>query len=758
MAIFMGVNRDQFDRRGMLQRVLPFAVPAVLAFVLAAVQARGDAAWLLVVAGSLTVCIIAASVVLPWERLPSWAFVGPPLAYCAVIVLLRETMGGATSGLSPLLLLPIFWVALHGSSGHLITVLIGCGFALVAPIVLLGLPRYPPSEWIRMLVWAIIAPVIGMTVQKLVRQAGQATVAAGERRFQSLVQNAADVIIVLDEAGALTFMSPSGRRALDCGEDTLDSRELLRRLHPNDRRGVVTQLASAARQMPDAPVQIEGRIRHHDGRWRHFEMIATNLLDDPDVGGLVLNVRDISERATLEHRLRQLAFHDPLTGLANRFLFADRVSHAIERGQRTASGVALLFCDLDDFKTVNDSLGHEAGDQLLLAVASRLSACIRPGDTVARLGGDEFALLLENVGDANEAAEVAGRLLADLRAPLVIHGRDVLVAASVGIAMAGEDQRVADLLRDADTAMYAAKERGKGRWELYDPGMHAQALRRLELTAELDRAVERREFYLEYQPIVALSTGRVVGVEALVRWRHPEQGVISPAEFIPLAEETGLIVPLGQWVLDEACRQGRAWQRRFADELSVGVNLSPRQLQDPDLVRRVAEALEHSGLPAANLLLELTESVLMSEPDAAMDILAQLKGLGVRLAIDDFGTGYSSLGYLHRLPVDVIKVDKTFVSDLGQGASRSTLARGILQLTRNLQVTTVAEGIESDAQLSALRSLGCDLGQGYYFSRPVAPPDMTRLLEAGDDREAVPTTAFVPPSCLPVATGRRAAG
>jgi len=574
--------------------------------------------------------------------------------------------------------------------------------------------------------WLILGPILGGTVQHLVRQT-----VAGERRFRSLVQNAADSILVLGAARAVDFASPAAAVALGQDRTGLD---LLRRVHREDRRAAMLQLRETLGSDAGQPARMQVRLRHHDGRWHHLEVVATNLFADPDVEGLVFNARDITERAVLEQRLRQLAFHDPLTGLANRALFADRVGHAVAQARRTNTRIAVLYCDLDDFKTINDSLGHEAGDELLVTVARRLRGCLRAGDTPARLGGDEFAVLLENLKGAEEAVDVASRVLAELHRPMAIQDRNLTVSASIGIVVPpqGKATSAGELQRDADAAMYAAKRRGKSRWELYDPGMHANALQRLELTAELDRALTQDELRLVYQPVVDLDDGRVVGVEALVRWQHPQRGHVLPVEFIPFAEDTGQIVPLGRWVLREACRQAREWHDAGNSMLSMSVNLSARQLQDPQLVEFLERTLAETGLRPERLVLELTETALMAEPDAGFQVIRRLKRLGVRLAIDDFGTGYSSLAYLHRLPVDVIKVDRSFIADLGLGSDRATLARGILELVRSLEVSTVAEGVETTQQLDALRNVRCELGQGYMFSRPVAPDAITELLALAD--------------------------
>jgi diguanylate cyclase (GGDEF)-like protein/PAS domain S-box-containing protein len=558
-----------------------------------------------------------------------------------------------------------------------------------------------------------------------------------EARFSSLVQNSSDVVMVVEADSTIRYVSPSVERVLGYDLANLEGSKLTGLIHSDDRANLLQFIAGAGRD-DDRPALTEFRILHRDDFWLNVETLRTNLLHDENVRGIVLNTRDISERKAFEEQLQHQAFHDSVTNLANRALFRDRVKHALERQSRDVQPISVLFMDLDDFNNINDSLGHAAGDQLLREVGERLRNSLRTADTAARLGGDEFAVLLEDGGDGVEAADVAQRVLNSLDGPFHLENKEVFIRASIGIATARPEsehgpETAEELLRNADVAMYMAKEAGKGRYQIFEPAMHDTALRRLELKADLQRAIDNHEFVLHYQPVIELRSGEISGVEALVRWNHPRRGMVPPLEFISLAEETGLIIAIGRWVLEEACEQAVQLQERFPmrEPLHMAVNLSARQLQRPEIVQDVASVLQKTGLDARHLILEITESVMMADVSLSLQRLSELKDLGVNLAVDDFGTGYSSLNYIQQFPVDILKVDKSFIDAFNTADTRkSALTATIIKLAEDLDLLPVAEGIERADQLERLLDLHCDLGQGFYFARPLPLDGIDELLTA----------------------------
>ena len=551
------------------------------------------------------------------------------------------------------------------------------------------------------------------------------------RRAEALLENASDAVIAVRPGGDIVYASPSVRAVLGYDPAWLNSDRLTDITHPDYLASVTEWVMGVYTSPPGRVSRIESRTRRGDGTWIDVEVLGTSRLDEPSLNAAVLSVRDISERKALESELTAQAFQDSLTGMPNRALFQDRLDHALARNQRDGGRITLLLIDLDDFKLVNDSLGHTAGDQLIATAAQRLHRQVRPADTLARLGGDEFAVLVEDVTDL-EAEDLAARLLAALRQPLRLGTRDVTCTASVGVATlkAGDDPDSGELLRNADLAMYAAKAAGRDRFAIFDPTMYTDILREADERAEVERALANKEFLVYYQPIVDLPSSKLIGLEALVRWEHPTRGLLGPNSFIPLAEATGLIVPLGRWVLDEACRQLATWMAGFpsARALRMSVNLSARQFQHEGLVEEVRTIIETTGVDPAQIVLEITESLLMQDTDATVQTLQRLKDLGLRLAIDDFGTGYSSLSYLKRFPVDILKIDRSFVDGITTQPEDATLAEAVVQLGRALRLQTVAEGIETQEQWSTLQDLGCDLGQGYLFARPTDADEISTIL------------------------------
>jgi len=557
-----------------------------------------------------------------------------------------------------------------------------------------------------------------------------------EERYRALVHSATDAIVTADSDGRIVSWNAAAERIFGHPADEVVGRPLSvlvpEPLRADHERGLRRFLSTGEARLMGRTVELEGLRR--DGTSFPLELSLSTWASSDGSRFLTGIIRDITERRRIQEELAHQALHDSLTGLPNRTLVLDRIGQALARSARHDWSVGVLFFDLDRFKVVNDSLGHGAGDALLVLVVDRLRALLRPGDTLARLGGDEFLIVCEEIEGLAHARQLAERLTSALKPSFNLSDREVFATASMGIAVGrGSGATPESLLRDADAAMYKAKERGRARYEVFDEDMRAQLMRRLDTEHAMPRAIERQEFRILYQPIVSLSDGTMTGVEALVRWEHPEQGLISPAEFVPIAEDNGLIVSIGSWVLREALEQAAQWQRATPArrDLHVTVNLSARQLQDPGLPFAVGTALEELVLDPASLTLEITESVLMSDSDVSLARLLDLKFLGVRLAIDDFGTGYSSLAYLQRFPLDVLKIDKAFVDGVARGPEDAALAAAIVRLGHSLHLQTVAEGVESADQVPHLRRLGCEQAQGFLFARPLVAEQIEDLLDPG---------------------------
>jgi diguanylate cyclase (GGDEF)-like protein/PAS domain S-box-containing protein len=567
----------------------------------------------------------------------------------------------------------------------------------------------------------VVARQVITTRENMVLLSEQAT-RQSEARFRALVQNSSDVILLVEPDTVVRYQTPSAKRVLGYAGDALVGRRLAGIVHRDDQARFGAAIAQALGN-PGLTGPVEFRLHCEDGSPRFVEVTVANLIHDRELTGLVLTVRDVHDRKMLEERLSFQAFHDPLTGLANRALLTNRLSHALAGARRDVRMLALLLLDLDNFKTVNDSLGHAAGDQVLVEVSRRLESCVRLADTAARLGGDEFAVLLQDPEGEGMALEVAARITRALRVPFSTGGQEVFLGASIGIAITsgGGRDTAGDLIRNADVAMYTAKQQGKGRFSVFEPGMLTTAVDRIELETDLRHAVERSELVVYFQPIVRLEDAAILGAEALVRWRHPRRGLLSPGEFIPLAEDTDLIVPIGGWVLEKACRHAQSWPPGRADgnPFVVSVNLSGHQLRRAGLAEDVAAILRRLGFPPERLIMEVTESLPLLETGAVVDSLRQLKSLGVRVAIDDFGSGYSSLSYLQRLPADILKLDRSFVESTDARGGSSPLLQGIVGLARAMGLSVIAEGIETSSQASALRDCGCESAQGFFFAHPM---------------------------------------
>ncbi len=573
-----------------------------------------------------------------------------------------------------------------------------------------------------------VAGLIGTVTDVTGYKETERALEASEARFRVLTESGLDLISVLAEDGTILYQSLALRNLLGYDPSETVGRNVFDLVHREDVDGA----RAAFRRILETRHSREGiefRIRHRDGQWRTFESLGTNCIENPHIRGVVFNSRDVTDRKAIQQRIQHLAYHDNLTGLPNRGLLQDRLGHSIARAERSGRKVAVLFIDLDNFKNINDTLGHDVGDELLRQVAQRLSGCVRAGDTIARQGGDEFIVLLDNLDDGRGASVVAQKILNSLRAAFQLGGTEQHVSGSVGIAVFPEDGRDAQtLMKNADTAMFHGKGVGKNTYQYFTAQMNVAVKRRMTLESALRRAVLNKDFVLHYQPQVNLETGEIVAVESLVRWRSEDSGVVMPGDFIPLAEETGLISEIGEWVLREACRQNKEWQNRGLAPRRMAVNLSARQFADKGFLDTVFRVLQDTGLEPRWLELEITESQVMRQTEGMIMLLNRLAEMGVHLAIDDFGTGYSSLSYLKRLPIQKLKIDQSFIRDVTVDPNDAAIVVAIINMARSLDLDTIAEGVETAGQLALLRSKGCGVGQGFYFSAPVAADAVYLLL------------------------------
>lgn len=614
-------------------------------------------------------------------------------------------------------------------------------------------------EWVRALVALVLLFDIYTIYQHAQLQHVRREMAARDRVFQLITENAADMIAVIDRQGHRVYNSPAYRKVLGYGQDELIRTPPLEQIHPDDRDRVLAAAEKA--RLTGRGERLEYRMRHKDGSWRVLESTANVIRNaDGEADGLVVVNRDITDRKRAEEALAHNAFHDGLTGLANRTLLIERLVRALSTGRRHGDfKFAVLLIDIDEFKVINDSLGHAAGDALLVQIAQRLTSCLRrvdivarPGqsereadtfgeNTIARPGGDEFLVLVEELHNPSDAIRIAERIQKRLAPPFEVNGHEVVVTGSIGIAFSGDASADAQgMLRDAEIAMYRSKQTGKARYEVFDNAMHASAVRRLQLETDLRKALDLREFRAYYQPIVSVRDGQIVGLEALVRWQRPHS-IVMPNDFIQLADETGILLSINRQLMLEACHQLRTWQQLFASDppLFLSINISPRQFAQEDLALQIGQVLQECGVDPQCVNLEITESIAMSNVERSQAVLSQLRALGVGLDIDDFGTGYSSLSRLQRFPVDTLKIDRAFVSQIDSDSETHEIVRIIVMLAHNLGLKVTAEGVETHAQLDLLRRMDCEQAQGYLFSKPADPQTIEKLL-AGERAGTAPAT------------------
>jgi diguanylate cyclase (GGDEF)-like protein/PAS domain S-box-containing protein len=734
-AIALDVEPGRFfEGANVAWRIAPFVVAGVLPFLLVPLAGLSFTDPRVAIAAAMVPIIVGSALLVPWERFPAWPQAILPLAYFVLLALLRDASDSTPTAFDPLLAIPITWFAIYGTGRELAVSIFAMVLTLLAPLVLPGHTAYDSEEWQRLIVAVVLAATVGPAVHALVRALRETSRDLGEA--EELFRGAFE-----DSQVGMGLVSTGGRfqrvnRAL-CELTGYPEHELLGRTfseitHPDH----VEADLDALRDLLDGErygYRTEKRYIHAEGHPVWVSVNISPVYDEGKVSYLISQVEDISDRKESEERLTRQALHDSLTGLPNRTLFADRVRVASNR--RGARGHAIVYLDLDGFKLVNDTLGHAAGDQVLIEVARRLERLLRTGDTLARLSGDEFALLCEEVGD-EEVRSIADRVIDAMAEPIEVQGRAITQAASIGIALYTPDGAPAEpdeMLGDADLAMYRAKAAGKSRYALFETWMRTGETDQTGLERQLRDGIKNDELTVYYQPEVDLITGEITGAEALVRWQHPDRGLLEPAQFLFVAEASDLIADLDDLVLREACFQAARWREELPDgeRFTVSVNISERRLSDPGLSGKIAQAIADSKLPAASLCLEIAERAVMDRRATALSAIPDLEALGIRLLIDDFGIAISSFGSLKRLPrLNAIKIDASFIAGLGRSREDSAGVAAIVGLAHGLGLTATAEGLEREEQLRELQALHCDRGQGYYFARPQPPEALGELLSS----------------------------
>jgi diguanylate cyclase (GGDEF)-like protein/PAS domain S-box-containing protein len=732
-----------FEGENVAWRIAPFVVAGLLPFALVPIAGISFTDVRVQIAAALVPIVISLALLVPWERFPAWPQGILPLAYYVIIALLRDANGATPSVFDPLLAIPVTWFAIYGTGRELAISIVATGLTLLLPTLLTGESVLEHQQLQRAIVAMGLISTVGPAVHALVLALRRTSKELGEaeERFRKAFEDSQVGMALVSTEGRYLLVNRALSEITGYPEAELVRKSFSEITHPDDLDADL----DALRDLVDGErygYRTEKRYIHADG---HPVWISLNVSPVYDADGLlsymISQFEDITERKASEERLTRQALHDSLTGLPNRTLFADRVRMASSR--RLARGFAIVYLDLDGFKLVNDTLGHAAGDQVLIEVARRLERLLRAGDTLARLSGDEFALLCEEVGE-QEVRTIAERVIDAMADPIEVQGREITQAASIGIAIYGPDGTPVEpdeMLGDADLAMYRAKAAGKSRYALFEGWMRQGGSEHTGLERELRQAIGRDEIRVHYQPEIDLRSGEVTGAEALIRWQHPERGLLEPAEFLFVAEASGLIAELDEFVLHAACRQAAEWRAQMddGDRFTVSVNISDRRLADPGLSGKIAQAIADSKLPASSLCLEIAERAVMDRRAAALRAIPDLEALGIRLLIDDFGIAISSFGSLKRLPrLNAIKIDASFIAGLGHSREDSAGVAAIVGLAHGLGLTATAEGIEREEQLRELQALHCDRGQGYYFARPQPPGAMSDLLTSARLGELIP--------------------